>query len=545
MTVLWEDISEVVNQDKSDERRFLGAIVLRQDQPGTSYQTQTSWIVDGQQRITSLYMLIVAAASLAQEANQNEIAADLEQQYLLHSLSDLKNQPTIQPTFDDYPQFFHIMLELVNPRPVFTRPIQPSDSGDMYDAYTYLKRQLKSQIILEDDTVDSDLLKLFVNYATDRLEFVEISLGERHDPHEIYDRLNTGGQPLKIADLIRNIVFQRVGSDLNSAHSIYNTEWKRFEDGFSKADASDGYYYPFTQIINPSITKARQWNTLKDHWKCLCGDDTGSDAARLIIEDLAEYQQAYNLVVDLPSDDFKLDPEVDEALAALRRMVVTVSTYPYLMRILRAHEQGDVTAKDTANALRIIDSFLVRRAFEGLEATGLKVIFQDMWQRCGSDPDEIKAKMRTKTVTFPSDERFCEAIRTGNLYDRRLAKYILIEYELSLVHAESKKPLEGFISNMTIDHVMPQNRKADWLSTVSEEEHKELVNTWGNLTPLSQSDNSSKGTGSWAAARKLYVQENHFLSTKNLANDHETWTAHTIRQRSADLVEWALKRWPS
>ena len=258
--------------------------------------------------------------------------------------------------------------------------------------------------------IDGDLLKLFVNYATDHLEFVEISLGERHDPHEIYDRLNTGGQRLRIADLVRNVVFQQVGSDVNSAHSIYTTEWKQFEDGFWDPNSSDGYYFPFTQIKEPRVTKARQWNTLKGQWKKLCGSDTGSDAAKLIIADLTEYQQAYNSLVDSPPVDLKLDPEVDEALDALRRMVVSASTYPYVMQLLQAHEHGIVTAKNTATALRIIDSFLVRRAFEGLEATGLKVIFQDMWQRCGSDPDEMKDKMRTKTVIFPTDERFKEAI---------------------------------------------------------------------------------------------------------------------------------------
>lgn len=545
LEVLWDDIAEVVNQEESDERRFLGAIVLRQDQPGTSYQTQTSWIVDGQQRITSLYMLIVAAASLAQEAGQDEIAADLEQRYLLHNLSDLKHQPTIQPTFDDYPQFIKILSELDNPQPVFTRPAQPSDAGDMYFAYSYLREQLESQVTNDDDSVDGDLLKLFINYVTDRLEFVEISLGERHDPHEIYDRLNTGGQALKIADLIRNIVFQQVGSDLNSAHNIYNTEWRQFEQGFTPEDSGDRYYYPFTQIVQPTVTKARQWNTLKDHWKTLCGNDSGSDAAKLIIEDLSEYQQSFNLIMGAPEGDLILDPDVDEALAALRRMVVSASTYPYLMQLLRAHERGEVTAKNTAAALRLVDSFLVRRAFEGLEATGLKIIFQDMWPRCRADLDEIKEKMRTKTVTFPSDERFREAILSGNLYARRLAKYVLTEYELSLVHDQSKKPLEGFITTMTIDHIMPQERKGDWLSTVSQDEHTELINTWGNLTPLSQPDNSSKGTGSWAAAKNLYLKENHFMTTKSLANAHDSWTACTIRQRNSELVDWALSRWPS
>ena len=146
LDVLWDDITEVVNQDEPDERRFLGAIIFRQDQAGTSYQTQKSWIVDGQQRITSLYMLLVAAASLAQDCDENDIAADLERRYLLHSLSDLKNEPKIQPTFDDYPQFKRILSELRNPKPVINIITSGSEDGAMFYAYDYLREHLTNQV---------------------------------------------------------------------------------------------------------------------------------------------------------------------------------------------------------------------------------------------------------------------------------------------------------------------------------------------------------------------------------------------------------------
>ena len=145
-------------------------------------------------------------------------------------------------------------------------------------------------------------------------------------------------------------------------------------------------------------------------------------------------------------------------------MPAPTTLYPYTMRLLLGVLKGEVLESDAKGCLSVIESFLVRRAFLGLEPTGLHAIFKDLWGKAGGDQEEVIKNVQTKTIEFPDDDRFADRIKTSDLYHRKLCKYVLEEYERSFTAGDVLKTFPP----ITADHLMPQSREGDWISVISE-----------------------------------------------------------------------------
>jgi hypothetical protein len=211
------------------------------------------------------------------------------------------------------------------------------------------------------------------------------------------------------------------------------------------------------------------------------------------------------------------------------------------MQLLTAQSLQEAEIVDVQDCLRIIESFLVRRGLRGIEPTGLHAIFKGMWDVAGSDPRKVRKAIVSRTVAFPSDEELQDAILTWPVYSRKVLPYAMREYERDMSTVDVLQVLPP----ITIDHVMPQSHKGDWAEAVSKTDFDRLVDTWGNLVPLSGPANSAKNSKSWSEARKLLESETVFSSTKQVYMHHDVWDATAIEVRSMAIASWALDRWPS
>ena len=220
---LWADIDTVL--DGEYERRFLGALVFDDETPSTATQAGRYWIIDGQQRLTTLILTITALAEVALQYGEDgvEFAQGYYEQYLTSRKKQSKNRPKLSPTLRDSKQFKDIMVGAFGEH--FDLNLSNlSDSGEvtgkMSAAYRLLKKHVEertSKVPGEDVSPDSvevlERLELLGSTLLDRLEFVEIRIGELHDPNEVFDRLNKEGVRLGIIDLVRNEVLKRLQGD--------------------------------------------------------------------------------------------------------------------------------------------------------------------------------------------------------------------------------------------------------------------------------------------------------------------------------------------
>lgn len=547
---LWEDIDTI--RDETYSRRFLGALVFNEDLAATATQAGRYWIIDGQQRLTTMVLILIALAEHSQKCGKPgmEVAADVFEQYLVSRKKNSKNRPKLCPTLTDTRQFNDIM------RRAFKYPFDleidmsreaGDPDGDMTKAYKLIMQHVAARTSSPqegkqlDDVETLQNIEVLRDVILESLEFVEIRLGSTHDPNEVFDRLNNEGVKLGIIDLVRNDVLKRLDKDGKQALKLYQQEWKPFEDAFADNAAKTAYFFPFALTVNSSVTKATTFSTLSEYWsKLVEAKETDSRGELLeIMSDLRTHQAAFNAIHSGRLD--QVETELAEYVRRLVDMNRPGSTYPYIMQLLTTVSGGDCNSNDAIECLRILESFLVRRGLLGIEPTGLHAVFKRLWKEAAADPEQVRKSITSSTVQFPGDAAVSNAITSGNLYSRKIKNYVMLEYERDVTSGD----LVSVFPPMTVDHVMPQNYTDDWSKYVSREDHKALVNTWGNLVPLSREANSTKAVKSWSAARAELQSETVFSTTKRIYMDHEIWDAQSIRARSERISEWALARWPS
>lgn len=539
---LWKDLLLLQEEGGEVESRFLGALVLEDQGGGLSTDPDEYLIVDGQQRLLTLTLLLVAIAeqaSLIGTPEGKEYAVQLTKLWVLNQATRISDEAKVLPTLSDYAQFVAVMTRLKSfASPKLPIPYGP-ETGELTRMYERARKSVRevtaAAAIGSATPQDAAAAKLAAldHLATtllNKLKFVEIVLGSDDDPHHVFDRLNDAGIKLDVADLIRNDVFLRLTKNPMEAQHVHDQEWTPFEASL-KGHLSD-FVFPYALIKKSSTTKGRMIADLRDHWN-------DWDASK-IISDLAAYVPSF---LALAADQIgpELLPKGSAALEGqirrLARMPVPSSVYPYAMMLVKSAADGAVTPAAAERCLLIIESFLVRRAINGTEPTGLHALFKGMWSKVGADAVRLVAEIDSKpTIKSPSDELFASDIRTQPLYGKRIAPYILAEYDRSL----AGDPTPAIAP--TIDHVMPQKLGAGWSVTASD--HARLLHVWGNLVPLSGPGNSAKGTETWTNVRKRLLKESGYKTPRQLAMDYSTWGPKQIEKRTQELVAWALLRWP-
>lgn len=546
---LWEDIDSVL--DGTAERRFLGALVFADQQNSSSTSAGKYLVIDGQQRMTTLVLSVIALAERAATQGDKglELARDLYEQYIVSRKSNTKNQPKLAPTLIDTRQFNEILRAVFNER--FTLDINESKEvgpaqGTMTKAYGLLQKKVRDRTQPDPDAEDEEasvrerILGL-MDTVLDRLEFVEILLGEEHDPNEVFDRLNKEGVRLGIVDLVRNEVLKRLSDDPKQALQLHSQEWLPFEKAFGDSTAGlDAYFYPYALTVDSKITKAKVFAMLSKRWNTQFKDAelTPEQQLKKIMEGLKSHVVSYNAIAR--GETSQLDADVVKYVQRLNDLNRPSSVYPYVMQLLTDHSLGKVETPQVEECLRIIESFLVRRAFRGIEPTGLHAIFKGMWEVAGADPAAVRRAIVSKTIVYPSDDQVREAIMEWPMYSRKVLPYAMAEYERELSSVDVMK----LLPDITVDHLMPQSRKGAWAEVMSDSDFERLVDTWGNLVPLSGPANSAKNAKSWAEARELLQSETVFSSTKKVYMSQEVWNAETIEARSRAIASWAVERWP-
>lgn len=526
---LWTDIDAIT--DGTEKTKFLGAIVLEVKSSGKSFQPDEYWIVDGQQRLTTLFMIILRLGLEAERANNRELTESLYKQYLFKQDGKYLNEPKIVPTIQDSTQFRNLFNDLQSRTPKLGTPFGET-SGNLTNMYKLITREIRNRCY-DGTTFDNEKATKLSETILEKLKFVQIILGSDQEPQQVYDSLNNAGVRLLTKDIMRNKVFQGLSKDPEKAVALYNNDWLPLESELG--ERFDDYFFPFALVHKPTVTKSNLCFELNERWKVWEPDK--------IVQDLRIFVPCYNALTSKDNttrDTLTDSKEINEMVSRLYRMKIPSTIYPFIFKLIDAYKSSNLDANSTIHNLSLIESFLVRRAFAGFEPTGLHAVFKELWEITHGSPEEfIKCIDRNPTVQFPDDKKFEENIRDSPLYSRRLAPYIIEEYERALKRGDPHP--EGV--SITLDHVMPKELTDEWRTVIDPKEHEKYKDTWANLVPLSGPANSQKGQKTWSTVRDFLMKETIFKTTKHLAQENIEWNIKTIKDRSDNLVIWALNRW--
>ena len=486
----WEDIELVENG--ASEALFLGAIILKHEGPSNpSAGTLEEFLVlDGQQRLATLFLTLLAMAVQWQEHGHDSEATSIAENLLMQTRGNARGMPRFFPTIPDTAEFISLCRRLK------VRWLMPPGAGSARPGKltsAFERAQLEVRKRCEsDEGFDTDGLKALERTVVEKIEIAAINIAERHQPNEVFDRLNRKGQALTVGDLVKNEIFRRLAADAETAIRLYGDHWEPFEKSFASQKQLDAYYYPFTLTVNDNATQAGAFRALNQHWDSKIRDDEDlATTAELIIEDLSQFVPEYNVLSE--GSEYHATREISDWLERLYRMPAPRVTYAFLIQLLRAQRVGTLKTADAAACLRIVESFLVRRAFSGREATGLHAVFKGLWRKNRGNPDSLISDLQTRTIDFPDDEQMLRDITRLPLYGRRLDGYVLSELEIAS-HRTNPITREQ-LKSITVDHLAPQSLKGNWRHEFpdDQEERKRVLGLLGNLVPLSQIDNSTKG----------------------------------------------------
>jgi hypothetical protein len=552
ITMLFEDALTLV--DERSDSRFLGAIVLEAEEPRIGHPTRY-WVIDGQQRLTTLFIILVAIVGELNRLGESERASSLAESYLLVSAAGaMKNEPKYRPTVLDTSQFNVVLRSMRHPDVVVIEQPQGPEAGRMVQGLKLTQRLLKKQFDGMEDEVAVEWLWEFASCLLTGVRFVSITLGDDHEPTEVFDRLNARGEPLKVIDLVRNDVMKVVAKDLDKAVPLRDQFWLPFHDAFGgNESAEQKYFFPLALTRDQSVKKSQVFEMLARRWDRMRDDSENrspENLVRIAIDDLREYQDAYCALILTGALDLtrsELAPEDRTALNLrinrLQRLSASVVTMPYLMQVVNGIVDLSIPVKEGVACLDVIESFLVRRAIMGMEPTGLHAVFKGLWDPEDFDVESLEERLTTATVVFPSDAEFSHYVQNGRLYNRKIDAFVLWERELGYPAGDQHQQLLDF----HVSHIIPRNltdeELAGW-NGWSKEEWQALKNTWANLVPLSPAGNWQMGRRNWSDMCELLEGNLIFKTPQHLLLDYESWMPDDVHARGLELASWAIGRWP-
>ncbi len=519
---LWDDIVELV-EDGSEATHFLGSVVLAPSPANTPASVQAWLVVDGQQRLTTLSVLLCAIRDHVAEANP-QLAAKIDDLYLINRYADGDERYTMLPTKADRAAWIALVERA------------PDAGGDDRIGHAY--RFFRKQLLGGDEPLDSHRLEQTI---AARLSMVEIAAHREDNVHRIFESLNFKGQPLTQADLLRNYLFMRLPM---RADFVYEQVWLPLQELLTDRELE---VLTWLDLVLRGEDRATQEAVYQDQQKRLALLE-GEREVEDWIKQLRDKARLFKRLLDPAAEP---SPAIRRALDRLKRWGANV-TQPIALCVLLAHASGQLDVTQTARALRMVESYLVRRMIAGISSSNSNRVLMSLVRELdGQAPtaEAIRDLLSAPRRRFPTDAHITEAVLANSFYwigRGPQRSYVLRCLEEDYRHAE---PVDFAGADLTIEHVLPQSPTREWLDALSqdlqegetaEEVHASLVNTLGNLTLTAY--NGKLSNDSFPTKRKI-------LADSGLAMNHEiaaatTWGRAQIQQRGRDLAARINKIWP-
>ncbi len=533
----------------------MGAVVLQQLQfPSGTIQRRI--IVDGQQRLTTLQLLIDAVQEVLESREHSDPSMRLSA--LVDNLSafrdgDDDNAFKVWPTTVDRAAFRHAMnnnlsgAEYANSRIV--------------QAHDYFKGQVGQWLDKFDDRTDERMraVSAIEEVLRTKLQLVVIDLGDADDPHMIFETLNARGTPLLPSDMVKNKILYDAEIEISDDDSDRSPEERRlwaFDDEWWAKDVGRGLQRrPRIDVF------INHWLTLRNRSETKPYDEFRvfqKYAQERSVEDETIFDIA-NDIRDLGAIFRDVEELSRENIASFleRRNIMNVGVAtPLLLWLL----SSGVPHATLGKCLRAIESFLVRRVVCGHSARSYGGLFVGLIGRLTTSPVETAdrtvvsyfAEQTAQAGRWPDDQELEERFVAAPLYQwltRGRLRMVLtgIEEHLRTAKAESQEVPR----NLSIEHVMPQAWHRYWPLPEGADDDEAIrnrdrvVHTIGNLTLVNGHLNPALSNAAWDSKRSALAEHSVMFLNKSLANSGpETWNEQEIEKRARWLHEKAVQVWP-
>ena len=425
---LWNDIVEM--QKKGKVGHFVGSIVNIAEQAMPT-GVQKYMIIDGQQRMTTLSLLLLALRDYAiNNPEDNTINARRIDNMLLkneYESGDERYKLLLTETDRD------ILMRLVEEKPI------PDDTrSKLLDNYKFFAGKI----------ADKELQPAEVYESIGKLQIVNITLDRSvDDAQAIFESLNSTGKELSESDLIRNYVL--MGLEPTEQTYVYEHLWRPMELLFVYETQDSVMDRFFRDYLTMKITRIPKQDRVYEEFK-LYHLNCEFSTIRELCQDLLTYAKYYTDMVFKRSSNQALK-SLYEDINDLRMEV----SYPFLLKVHNDYAEGIISEDDLKLIIRLCISYVFRRSICDIPTNSLNKTFATLKNEIKPDDyvNSIKAffVMRNDYKEFPDDDKFAAAFVSRDIYTMRSRNFILSHLE----NYGNKAPI--IIENYTIEHIMPHN----------------------------------------------------------------------------------------
>ncbi|MCS6297536.1 MAG: DUF262 domain-containing protein [Nitrospira sp.] len=567
---LWNDVVRVADRvlKKPYEKHhphFLGAVVLQQVQKQTG-QMQERTIIDGQQRLTTLQLLLDAlhAELLSVEA----VSAALRIEPLVMNAEPFCSRPEdrfkVWPTNRDRPAFNAVM----GAKPPVDYAVVGYRGERMVEAHRYFSEQAREWLVLGEEAVGARAAAIETT-VRELLQVVVIDLTLDENAQEIFETLNARGAQLTAADLIKNLIFQRLLETDTNVENAYQSNWKEFETGFWEAEVSVGRLRaPRSSIFFNHWLIARTGEEVVARevfarFKRFADHDSGLPMPKLLTQ-IHDASRVYRQFVTSAST--QTGPVDRIGLFGYRTGVLESEVIKPLVLCLLDPEEATIPDAQFVKALDVVESWMIRRmlvrattkAYNQLVAELISELRRGKRENAGDVIESFLAGQTSGSRYWPDDAEIKGELSVLLAY-RRLGRgrlrMVLEAIEDDLRGWRGGKPGLGderaARGRYAIEHVMPRKWVAHWplqKEGQDEAERDRVIHTFGNLTLLTGKLNSKVSNGPWQGSggkrEGLEAHDVLLLNRELLKRARNEWTDEAIQARTEELTNIIIQIWP-
>ena len=519
----WEQcdklFEDVVIAGQRNQLHFCGSIVFKPIAPTKGIGNNI--VIDGQQRLTTIYILLKALSDMAQNDSEKMLPqgaifnTDQYNQFQLDETSKMK----LKPAKDNNDQLLNL---------IYDKHDKIDTSCEIYRNYEHfcdLIREKQSEGITVSD----------IYRGIGLLTVAVIQLDDNDNAQEIFERINSTGIPLSLSDKIRNFVLMtEVDQD-----RLYESYWLKAEQLLSR-DQLEGFFLDYLNFKMDGFTKE---STAYDDFKALYA--RGRYTNETMLGEILHYAQQYHAFYC--GDKLRLSDEANQLLDSLRKLNQT-TVYIFLFSVFDDFDTGVIDDETLCKVLRLLLNYSIRRLICEVGSNSLRGLYKTLYGRVFNRP-ENKANYYDAIVSFllqmtskdvmPSDAEFIAALKERNLYRKNaLCKYLLVAIE-----NQGKEQIKT--DALTIEHIMPQNKNLStvWqrmLGSDWELVRERYLHTLGNLTLTGY--NSELGDLPFTEKQKrLSEQTTHVTVLYSDVKGKTEWNARTIEARAERLSGEVLR----
>ena len=515
---LFNDILKV-STDGAAQGHFIGSVVYFQENIHTVSDVPKLLVIDGQQRLTTVSLLIIA---LSEFIRDNDVDIDtnftkLQNYYLLNPEEESELRYKLLLTKRDKETLINLI-----------KGIEPVGgySLRLVENYRFFKGKISTENVKE---VYNGVLRLFI---------VDVALEKDKDnPQLIFESMNSTGLDLSQADLIRNYIL--MGQDIKLQTELYEKYWFPVEQSYGNEYATkfDWFMRDYLSVKTGAIPRI---DKVYEVFKTYVQSNKAPKTITEVVQDIFKYSAYYvNMVLRKEANT-----DLKKLFTNILKLKVDVS-YPFLLPVYNDYATEIITIEDFKEIIKLVENYVFRRAICGIPTNSLNKTFATLYKSINPSHylESLKStfQLMENYKRFPNDTEFEKEIGLKDVYNFRSRNYLLHNLE-----NYNRKEIVN-TDDYTIEHIMPQNPKlnAKWQAMLGvnwQEVQKKYLHTLGNLTLTGY--NPELSDNPFDIKKSIEGGFDHSpLRLNSFMQKVNVWNEEKIQERAVELAAKASKIW--